>query len=428
MASIVGVAGLALLLFAVPLAAAVANVYRDEAVTLLQRDAIRVAAVVPDDISITRDTVRLPADLAGGVTVGIYRTDGLRLSQHGPARSPVAASAADGRLHEAVESGQLAVAAPLPSDVSVSATVRVAMPYDRVLDRMLRGWLVMAGLAVLVVGLAALLARRQATRIAQPLEVLTDTARALGDGDFTVRFARSGIREADAAGAALEATASRLGDLVARERAFSSNVSHQLRTQLTALLLGVDSALSRADADLAGALRLAQRRGEQLQQTIEDLLSLARDTYRRGERLDLGELLGGVEDRWRSAFAAGGRRLILATEPNLPDTEVRAAAVRQILDVLVENALVHGAGETRVDVRDVGTGIAVEVSDEGPGLPGDPDAVFAQRDAASPAHGIGLALARSLAEAEGGRLVVRRPRPGPVFSLLLPPAVPSPRA
>ncbi len=84
--------------------------------------------------------------------------------------------------------------------------------------------------------------------------------------------------------------------------------------------------------------------------------------------------------------------------------------------MLLDNAHRHGAGEIALTVSDVGAGIAIDVSDQGEGVPEGRD-VFGRipRDG----HGIGLSLARSLAEAEGGRLVLRRERP-PIFSLLLP--------
>jgi signal transduction histidine kinase len=90
------------------------------------------------------------------------------------------------------------------------------------------------------------------------------------------------------------------------------------------------------------------------------------------------------------------------------------------VDVLLDNAVVHGAGTVGLVVRDAGTAVAIDVTDEGAG-PLDPEAVFRSREDAAPGHGIGLALARALAEAEGGRLVLSRARP-PVFSLLLPAA------
>jgi signal transduction histidine kinase len=403
-----------------------------------------VAATLSDSFGTDGSSATLPRDLPRSVTVGVYRADGTRIAHSGPDRSAVAAAAMDGHLHDGVENGALAVAAPVPSDGGVTITVRVAQPYADLRQHTFRAWALMVLLGALVVGFAAVLARRQAGQIARPLERLTGSARALGDGDFTIRASHSGIEEADAAGVALEATARRLGNLLERERAFSADVSHQLRTPLTSLLLGLESALSldasdrdatnHEAADLRAAAERALRRAEQLRDTIDDLLGLARDTHSAGAPLDVAHLLSDVRNRWHAAFAAKGRRLTLPAVPDLPTVTTSSAAVRQILDVLLANALAHGAGTAGVAVVDVGTGISIEVGDEGPGLPGDPERAFVRRgensagggsDGDSGRHGIGLALARTLAEAEGGRLVVRRAAPSPVFSLLLPLSVPS---
>ncbi|GLX09042.1 HAMP domain-containing sensor histidine kinase [Microbispora sp. NBRC 16548] len=284
-------------------------------------------------------------------------------------------------------------------------------------------WLVMAGLAVLVIGLAAAFARRQSARLAAPLEDLTRSAQALGDGDFTIRAPRSNVREADQAGLALQATARRLGEVLDRERAFSANVSHQLRTQLTGMMLGLEAALARpdaalADAALADAVHTALGRGERLQTVIDDLVRLTRDNRTGSAPLDVPAVLDEVRECWQGPLAAHGRRLTVSVPDDLPPVAASAAAVRQILRVLLDNALVHGEGEVTVEAADLADGIAIEVADRGPGVPEDVD-VFARR--AADGHGIGLALGRSLAEAEAGRLVLRRTSP-PVFSLLLSPA------
>jgi signal transduction histidine kinase len=89
-----------------------------------------------------------------------------------------------------------------------------------------------------------------------------------------------------------------------------------------------------------------------------------------------------------------------------------------VVAVLLDNAVTHGAGTVTLSVRDAGGALAIDVADEGAGPP-DPDVAFARRSDGARGHGIGLSLARSLAEAEGGRLRISRPSP-PVFSLLLP--------
>jgi signal transduction histidine kinase len=78
-----------------------------------------------------------------------------------------------------------------------------------------------------------------------------------------------------------------------------------------------------------------------------------------------------------------------------------------VVDVLLDNAVVHGGGHGAPHGARRGATVAIDVTDEGDGPP-NPDEVFRRREAAAPGHGIGLALARALAEAEGGRLVLSR--------------------
>ncbi|MGN9844377.1 sensor histidine kinase [Nonomuraea sp. H19] len=410
---IVSVTALAVTLFLVPLAVAVSLLVHDQTVAALQRDAAWVAAATPDEPG---TPVELPAGLPGDLAIGGYDMSGTRLFGDGPAHSGLAAASKDGRVHDTVEGGFLAVSAPVPSDEGTAVVIRVATPNSHVEHRVQQAWLLLGGLALIVIALAAGVATRQSTRLAAPLERLTAAAQALGGGDFSVRAFPSGLREADEAGQALESTARRLGAVLSRERAFSADVSHQLRTGLTGLLLGLESALSRPGADLEPAVRAALARGERLQEVIDDLVRLSRDNRAPAEPLDLCGLMEEVRQEWQGPLAEQGRRLTITVEPELPPTAAQPAAVRQILRVLLDNALRHGAGEVAVTVADVGPGLAVEVSDHGPGVAEGVDP-FVRSSGDS--HGIGLALARSLAEAEGGRLVLSRARP-PLFTLLLP--------
>jgi signal transduction histidine kinase len=402
--AIVGVAALAVVLFAIPLAVALQRLYRDEAVVKLERDATRLSAVVPDNIALHPQPVPSVTDMSKHLSVGIYTLDGQRVIGHGPQVSMVAGQAGDERVHEAIEHGLLAVSAPVPSDESIVAVIRVAMPYDQVTAKVERAWLLMGALGVLVVGLAAVVARRQAGRLAAPLERLTRDAQALGGGDFSIRARSIGVREADAASEALEATARRLGDVLDRERAFSAHVSHQLRTPLTGLLLGLEAGLSAGDPH--EVIRTGLERGEHLQEIIDDLVRLARGNAADRGVLDVPALLDELRAR------AG---VNVEVQDGLPEVRVSLSAVRQILHVLLDNAMTHGEPPISVSAADLGTGLAIDVEDAGPGIPEGVDVFRAPADG----HGIGLALARSLAEAEGGRLVIRRPSP-PVFSLLLP--------
>ncbi|MEP6626146.1 MAG: HAMP domain-containing sensor histidine kinase, partial [Acidimicrobiia bacterium] len=242
----------------------------------------------------------------------------------------------------------------------------------------------------------------------------------LGDGDFTVRAEASGVPEVDAVSAALETTAVRLDRMLTRERSFSEDASHQLRTPLTSLRINLEAASLDPTRDLDAVLAAAVDDVDRLDRTIDDLLTLAREAPAPHADTEVAEVLRRLETGWRPEVSAG-RSLRLVVAPDLPKVLISDRAVRQILDVLVDNARRHGAGEIVVAARPAGSGAVIEVSDEGTGVIAEPERIFERRSSTVGSHGIGLALARALAEAEGARLVLRRPGPQPVFALLMSP-------
>jgi signal transduction histidine kinase len=322
-----------------------------------------------------------------------------------------------GRPADGAQGGQLVVAVPLLVGERVTGAVR-AERSDAGAARDTRGaWLVLAAIAAGVIAVASLAALVLGRRLARPLERLAVAARRLGEGDFSVRAPRADVAEVDAVGGALDTTAARLGELIARERAFTTNASHQLRTPLAALRLELE-ALELRDpdhAELAAALTQVDR----LQATIDTLLAVARDARPHGELADLARLVDDAEARWRDALAADARPLRSRSSARRPTARASRRVVDEILDVLLDNAHVHGAGAVTLTVRELDGWLALDVADQGAGFADDPELALSRRPGAD-GHGIGLALARELAHAEGGRLVVTSAGPAPVLTLLLP--------
>jgi signal transduction histidine kinase len=414
-AAIVGVAAAAVVLFAVPLALVLGNSYRDEELARLQRDTIAATRAI--DVSRAgSDPVELPPSRD---VIAVYDSEGRRVAGRGPqiADALVREALATGRAAERTSPGRLEVAVPLMSGERVSGAVRARRSDAAVSARAHRAWLAIGGLAAALVLGAALAALVLARRLARPLERLATTARRLGEGDFTVRSSRSGVPEVDSVAAALDATAQRLHDLISRERSFSADASHQLRTPLAALRLELEAMElgSGSSPELAAAVGQVDR----LQATIETLLAVARDHPRQVARADLRALLDSVEEQWRGALADSGRPLRTLVSSTRAVAAASPGVVSEILDVLVSNAARHGSGPVTVTVRDLDGWLAVDVADEGPGLTGSPEEAFERRSDGAAGHGIGLALARSLADADGGRLTVTRAAPHPVFTLML---------
>jgi signal transduction histidine kinase len=275
----------------------------------------------------------------------------------------------------------------------------------------------MLGLELVILTLTWQLARWQARRLARPVETLAASASRLGDGDFTVRAEPSGIPEIDTAATALNNAAARIGDLVDRERAVTAHASHQLRTPLAGLRLSLENALHTPGADYPTATREAVAAADRLERTIDDLVMLARNHDRRTtEPPDIPALLNEIEAVWHGLLAKSGRSLQVITDLQLRPPRFSTAAIRQILTVLMDNAARHGAGRVTVHARETITTAAIDVSDEG--VEGSIDDGVLNRPQGD-GYGIGLRLARSLAEAEGGRLL-QTGRAPTTFTLFLP--------
>jgi signal transduction histidine kinase len=418
--AIAGVAIAAVVLLALPLAVVLGRIYRDEELVRLQRDTVAMTRSIdvdparPDPIELPRSSDQLAVyDRAGRLRAG-----------RGPATAPplVREALARGTVTDGAGHGAVEVAVPLLNNERVTGAVR-AVRSDAAAARDAHGaWLVLGAVAAAIIGLAALAAALLSRRLARPLERLAASARRIGEGDFSARAAPAGIPEVDAAGAALATTAQRIEDLIARERAFTADASHQLRTPLQALRIELEALELRGDAspELPAALAEVDR----LQATIETLLSVARDAPRERPATDVRPLLAQVRDRWSGPLAQRARPLRIVEHASEPVVRASADVLGEILDVLVSNALEHGSGPVTITLRDTGDWLAIDVADEGAGIAPAAGDVFARRVGGG--HGIGLALARSLADAEGARLALTRSGPRPVFTLTLAPATRAP--
>ncbi|GAA2696180.1 MULTISPECIES: sensor histidine kinase [Actinosynnema] len=355
----VSTAVLATVLFGLPLALGVAQYNLDNERAELERAASRVALSLADDPDRLVPPVGSGSDPAA--TIGVYSAQGRLLSGEGPAEDVLARQAAES-AHVADSDGMV-VAVPVTDEGEVTAVVRAAAPPGEVIGRTMVVWAGMLVSGAFAIALTWLVAKRMAARLARPLEELSVLAHDLGDGDFTIRPARSSVAEIDQVATALESTARRLGEILRRERSFTSRASHQLRTPVAGLRLHLESALDAPEADLRPALRTGVEAADRLERTIDDLLALTRATHGRS-RLDPEALLTDLHRTWRDQFALHGRtlRVVVAGAPGPLAAE---AAVRQVLHVLLDNAVVHGRGAVEVTARDAAGLFAVDVVDEG---------------------------------------------------------------
>lgn len=279
---------------------------------------------------------------------------------------------------------------------------------------------VVAAVVAFAAGIA--MAIWQANRLAAPLVYLAASAEQLGSGQVRPRLEPSGVEEIDLVAAELARSADRMAGRLAAERQFASDASHQLRTPLTALSMRLEEImLATDDPQVREEARISLEQVERLVRVVDDLLTSSRRAQGgTTEAVPLVDVVHQQEEEWAPTFAAAGRRLVVEVDPQ---TQVLATpgALAQVLATLIENSLKHGAGTTTVRSRTGGPSgaVVVEVADEGAGVPDELAGRIFEREVTSGAGtGLGLALARDLANADGGRLELAQRRPA-VFALFL---------
>lgn len=417
--SITAVTTLAIALFGIPLAVAIHNLYLSDARAHLERVATLATRDLPSVSEASARGIELRSP-AKGVSIGLYSVAGARLEGQGPTVGEAPVLEASHNQIRTQEMGDLLVSAvPVTADQQVVAVLRAETSAHTAEHRAHIAWLGMAMLGGAIIVLAGVLAIVQANRLTRPLRRLRDTASRLGRGDFTIEAPHAGLPEVDEVGRALTVSARRLGDAMAREQALSSHASHQLRTPIAGLRVTLETELSAPRSDPNLALEECLVIADRLETTVDDLLRLARERS-TDERLDFQAVAGHAAAYWAPVLSAAGRSLRVSCPPDLPNVHAATAAVRQAVDVLVDNAYRHGDGAVELNIEPVAGGVALRVTDEGPGVPQNLERLFDAEPRRAGRRGIGLPLARTLVETEGGRLRLQGRGPHPCFEIVLP--------
>ncbi|WFE98993.1 HAMP domain-containing sensor histidine kinase [Micromonospora sp. WMMD964] len=289
----------------------------------------------------------------------------------------------------------------------------VATDLGQLRNALVAGW-------VLVVLLAAGVGHALARRTLEPVGRASRAARALTEGLLATRLPVRGRDEFSVWAATFnemaEALESKIGALSAaeaRERRFTADVAHELRTPVTALVAAASLLREHLDQlpdDARPAARLLVGDVVRLRRLVEDLMEISRlDAGRERpavEAVDASALLHGIVAArgWSDRVLVDGDAVTLRTDRR---------RLERVLANLVANAVEHGGGEIRATVVGAGPLVVFEVTDQGPGIPAEHlSRVFdrfhqVDRSRSAPSSGLGLAIAREHAVLLGGVLSVR---------------------
>ncbi len=435
MLALVGLTAVAMLVLLVPLSGYLAQTEHDRITTSLERDAFvlagRSAASLADPSAAGRSVItelaRQYRTTSGGARIVITDAAGTAIvtSDDDPAAvgSPyasrpeiataLAGQIADGTRYSRTLSEQLLyVAVPVLSGQEVLGAVRLTYPapvVDAAVNSKVAALGVVGATTVLLAGLIGLILASTVTR---RLRLLTELTEQFAEGDLSVRADEcTGAPELRSLARSFNAMGERLTSALDQQRRFAADASHQLRTPLTALRLRLERAKELAGVDpeeSAERIAAAAAETDRLETLVEGLLQLSRGegTIAAVAPTDIAAIARERAEHWRPLgeesgvaveYAGAASAVVLAS----------AAAVEQIVDNYVDNALGVSPRNSRITLRvdRAARGAVLHVLDEGPGLP---DAElsrafdrFWRGRQDGPGSGLGLSIVAQLADASG---------------------------
>ncbi|OII21349.1 cell wall metabolism sensor histidine kinase WalK [Frigoribacterium sp. MCBA15_019] len=465
-ASYLVIVGLALVAFTVPVGLQLTDLLRSDQREVALREARTIAVLLATATEADDATAR-------GARVALLQlrdemeeqTDG-RVELIGVDRSPALGRpvvGADDGDFDAALSGQervrslddsvlgergLQVTVPATTDDGrVDGAVRVTVPTAPV-DEEVRGiWLFRLAAGAVVLVLSVIASAVVATSLLRPLRLLDAMADRISRGDLTARadLDAMGPPEMRRLASTLNDGTRRIEVLLSAQRAFTADASHQLRTPLTALRLGLENLQDRLDdpADVAAVDRALSESGR-LSRLVSDLLVLARSQGASATPVpvDVGAVLEARAEVWSSSAEDVGARIVVelggpgsggpgfgGSGSGGPGLVALASPgqLEQALDNLIDNALrVCPTGEAvtlRATAPQEADGVLVEVIDRGPGMSAaDRARAFDRFWSTTPGgSGLGLAIARELVQHDGGSVdLVDTPGGGLTARIVLP--------
>ncbi|GAA4589784.1 signal transduction histidine kinase [Actinoplanes octamycinicus] len=421
----------AALVFLIPLGWGLRSDHRDQALAeAAQRTSTVAGAIVA---GAGQKGVAAAITEAGGPVVhvpGLAPTDGGRASAR---QIDQAATSTEASVVEVA--GGVVRLQPVTA-AGKSWVVEAFVPDSELGANTARDWWLLLGLAVVLVGGSVIVVDRLARGAVNSANNLVEAALAVGDGDLDVRISPSGPRELAEAGYAFNRMADRLVSSRTDERELVADLSHRLRTPLTALRLDAEALdpddtqiidLTADEVDRRRGIRRIRQAIATLEDEVNSLINTTRQAVAREvaaapeEGLcDASEVVRERMTFW-SALAGDQNRQyrVVGAQMRIP-VPVARAELAAALDAILGNVFRYTPQGTAFEValsrRD--GWVALRVDDAGPGIP-DPERALRRGQSQQGSTGLGLDIARRLTQSTGGSVSLDRATMGGASVVML---------
>jgi signal transduction histidine kinase len=401
----------------IPLALLVRTLAEDRALQAASEEAAATAALVatlPAEASAAavvavldqRTPLRLSVMLPDGTLVSGTDAGAVGAAERSRRDADLARAAAGESFTTTTAAGAPVVYVPAVGPDG-TAVVRVEVPEEETRRGVGTAVALLAGLGLVMLVVATALADVLARRISAPLVGIVATARRMREGDLRARAGETGPPEVVEVATALNDLAVRVEELLVSERESVADLAHRLRTPVTALRLASEQVSEPTGVRVRGYVSDLERAVDAV---VRDARRPVRSTM--SARCDAVAVARGRVAFWTPLAEDHGVSLRLEASVAQALVPVDPVELSDALDVLLDNAFAHAAGATLVEVAVATDGehVTVTVADDGPGLA--PGAAAERGASGSGSTGLGLDIARRIARAGGGDLVVGRSRTG----------------
>ncbi|RJQ66858.1 sensor histidine kinase [Pseudonocardiaceae bacterium YIM PH 21723] len=388
---------LVLLAFLVPLALLLRDVAQDRAVASATAKTQYLGSVVSagDREALRRGLQQLNS--AGPAVITVFLGDGGVLGE--PAeRSAAVRLAETGRSVTAQADGGREILTFVGDAAGSRYVIRAFVPESALTAGLYRAWLLLAVIGLGLLALGIVVADRLAVSIVRPTRELAAVSHRLARGDLTARITPGGPPEIRDVGVAVNHLAGQVRELLAEERERIADLSHRLRTPLTALRLAAED-----QAEIVAAV-------DDLERSVTDIIATARHRTAAAGSVPGTDATKVVADRvafW-SVLAEDTEREVTVELPEIPcPVAVSREDLAACVDALLGNVFAHTpdgvALRVRLERRAEGGG-RLTVSDSGPGFAGADPARRGSSGAGS--TGLGLDIVSRTAAASGGAMTL----------------------